>query len=157
MNPQNEAAFNNIFDIAPAPANTEPQIVEVTALAPAQTAELAPTVHNEITPAERDATEDYEFSRGALKSVAAEAQNVLHRASDVAMQIDSPRAFEAVAVMIKATLEAHQALHGLHKDSAAMRIANRPAGSGGVNVEKGIIFNGTSEELLRMIDGSGRK
>lgn len=147
MNEQTEQALDAVFSIVSTETDIAP--IEIT------TGELVASTPTEApTQAEMDAQEDYEFSRGALKSVATEAQNTLHRAVEVAEQTDTPRAFEAVADMVRATLEAHRELHGLHKTAAEVRLAAKavlaPA-PGTVNIQQGVVFSGTSEELLRLI------
>lgn len=116
---------------------------------------LAPAVVEE-TEEERQAREDFQFSRGALKSVAVEAQNTLHRAVEVAEQTDTPRAFEAVADMVRATLESHRELQSLHKTAAEIRLATKTAQTPAnqVTIDKGIVFNGSPDELLKLIDPS---
>ena len=149
MNQKTEESLNTLFNI-----DTDKQ-TESTELVQALPAELvlANTAPEELSQEELDAKEDYEFSRGALKSVAIESQSIMHRAADVANQTDTPRAFEAAAAMVKVTLEAHQALQGLHKSAAENRMmAKSSSGTTNVKVEKGIVFAGTPDDLLRMID-----
>lgn len=99
------------------------------------------------------AREDFLFSRGALRTVATDAQNALHRAVDVATQTDTPKAYEAVAEIVRATVEVHRELQGIHKTAAETRLATAAAKEpqSPVNVDKAIVFAGTSEELLRLI------
>jgi len=80
----------------------------------------------------------------------------LHRAVEVAEQTDTPRAFEAVADLARATLESHRELQQLHKTSAEIRIAAKTAQAptSQVNIDKGIVFNGSPDELLKLIDPS---
>lgn len=151
MNKDTETALDGVFGIAPAPVNTPTEMVVVPEVLPP--AEVAPV---EVSLAERQAQEDYEFSRGALKTVAAEAQNTLHRAVEVAEQTDTPRAFEAVADMVRATLESHRELQSLHKTAAEIRMATKTATAPttNVNIDKGVVFSGGPDELLRLIDPS---
>lgn len=122
---------------------------------------VIPEIVSEIAPSapeltetedERQAREDLVFSRGAIKAVAVEAQNTLHRAVEVAEQVDSPRSFEAVAQMIRATLDTHKELHALHKTAAEIRATK--IGPTTVNVDKGVVFTGGADELLKLIDPS---
>ena len=83
-----------------------------------------------------------------------DAQTTLHRVLDVAQQTDAPRAFEAAAEMIRATLEAHKELQHMHKTAAETRIAAAAAKApapGSVNIQQGVVFSGTSDDLLRLI------
>lgn len=145
MNKDTETALATVFDLAP---------TESTELVP--TAEVLPAVVDvpDETEEERAAREDFQFSRGALKAVAVEAQTTLHRSVEVAEQTDTPRAFEAVAQMIRATLDSHKELHALHKTAAELRATKVAPASTTVNVDKGIVFSGGPDELLRLIDPS---
>lgn len=150
MTPDTAHALNAVFDIAtPAPTETSTAVITTTPTV------LAPVEDAPLTEAEQHAQEDFAFSRGALKSVAVEAQGTLHRAVEVAQQVDTPRSFEAVAQMVRATLDAHKELHQLHKTAAEIRMTSKaatPAAS--VNIDKGIVFQGDAASLLKLIDPS---
>lgn len=150
MNDSTKEALNTIFDVEPIiePSTPSTEIIPAVEVLPATTA--TPTDDDE---AERQAREDFAFSRGALKSVAAESQNTLHRAVDVANQTDTPRSFEAVGDLVRATLEAHRELQSLHKTAAEIRLATKAAQtpSSQVNIQQGVVFQGSSDELLRLI------
>lgn len=149
MNEHTTASLDAVFQVEP-----------TTELATTNTTEVLPTVMEtaslEETPEERQAKEDFEFSRGAIKTVAIDAQNTLHRAVEVAEQTDTPRAFEAVADMVRATLESHRELQSLHKTAAEIRLATKTAQipANQVLIDKGIVFNGSPDELLKLIDPS---
>lgn len=140
MNEQTVNALDTIFSIA----TVTPEIVQPGEGLPAVVVEEEDDVRAE---------EDFIFSRGAIKEIALAAQTSLHRASEVADQTDTPRAFEAVAEMVRATLEAHRELHNIHRTAAEVRLtkqsANHPPGS--VNIQQGVVFTGTSEDLLKLI------
>ena len=149
MNDSTKDALNTIFDVEPIATPTTTEMIPAVEVLPATTAS-APA---EESDAEKLAREDFEFSRGALKSVAAESQSTLHRAVDVANQTDTPRAFEAVGDLVRATLEAHRELQGLHKTAAEIRLATKTAQTPAsqVNIQQGVVFQGSSDELLRLI------
>lgn len=144
MHEHTEMALDAIFDIT----SNVPAVITTTVEALS-----VDTTSDDLTPEERQASEDYEFSRGAIKSIAVEAQTTLNRAVEVATQTDAPRAYEVVADMVRATLEAHRDLQQLHKTSTETRLARQSAKqpAGAVNIQQGIVFSGTSEELLRLI------
>ena len=148
MNDSTKDALNTIFDVEPAP-DISTEIVPAVEVLPATP--TTPPV--EESDAERQAREDFDFSRGALKSVATESQNTLHRAVDVANQTDTPRSFEAVGDLVRATLEAHRELQSLHKTAAEIRLATKTAATPAsqVNIQQGVVFQGSSDELLRLI------
>lgn len=154
MHPNTENSLKNIFGIPTEQSLQFPtelvvaRPVESTDMVPAQTQEVV------LTQAEIEAEEDYQFSRGALKSLAADAQSTFHRASDVAQQVDNPRAYEAAAIMLKAAVEVHRELRELQKSSAEVKLAKQAASAptqAPVNIEKGVVITATGEELLRMI------
>lgn len=149
MNETTKENLNNIFDMSN--SNTSLEVAVVGEVLPAVAS--SPVQESD---AERLAREDFEFSRGSLKSVAVEVQGTLHRAVEVAEQTDTPRAFEAVADLARATLESHRELQQLHKTSAEIRIAAKTAQAptSQVNIDKGIVFNGSPDELLKLIDPS---
>lgn len=149
MNSETQASLDAIFDIEP--IKTEDSAT--TALVTSPATALVPS-EEPPSEAEQHAQEDFTFSRGALKSVAVEAQNTLHRAVEVAEQTDTPRAFEAVADMVRATLEAHRELQQLHKTASEVRLATKTAQTpvGQVNIQQGVVFNGTSADLLKLIN-----
>jgi hypothetical protein len=155
MNEQTKNKLDTIFDIDVISA-TDTIIPSTTDIIPA--IDILPvsadSVVPEETPEEKIAKEDFEFSRSAIKDIANEAQTTLHRAVDVANQTDTPRAFEAVADLLRATLEAHKELQGIHKTAAEIRLTTKTAQApppGSVNIQQGVVFSGTSEDLLRLI------
>lgn len=147
MNKETETVLDTMFEIAPSESSTE-LVPAVEVLPPAPVAPI------EETEEERQAREDFQFSRGALKAVAVEAQTTLHRSVEVAEQTDTPRAFEAVAQMIRATLDSHKELHALHKTAAEIRATKTAVPATTVNVDKGIVFQGDAAALLKLIDPS---
>lgn len=162
MNDVTRQTLDTIFNAAPIAPPTELAVREVADVVTGEIMTVTDSTATALvipdaevpTQEEIEAKEDYEFSRGAIKSVAVEAQTTLSRAVDAAVQTDAPRAFEAVADMLRATLEAHRELQSLHKTAADVRAATAAAKAppGTVNVDKGVIFTGTSDELLRLID-----
>lgn len=149
MNDSTKDTLNTIFDVEPIVESTTTEIAPMVEILPVKASSI-PTEEND---AEKLAHEDFEFSRGALKSVATESQNTLHRAVDVANQTDTPRSFEAVGDLVRATLEAHRELQSLHKTAAEVRLATKTAQTptSQVNIQQGVVFQGSSEELLRLI------
>lgn len=152
MTNNTDIALRAVFNIEEAITEPPPQAELVVA----ESTALAPAVVDEKSDAERKADEDFEFSRGALKTLAVEAQTTLHRAVEAAEQTDKASSFTAVAELLRATVETHKQLHDLHKTSAEIRIASQAGKTpqAQVNIQQGVVFNGTSEELLRLIDKS---
>lgn len=148
-----EDALNNIFDVESTTNTIEPEVV--TSLTQVVSSEIvAANTEVELSKEEKDASEDYEFTREKLKQISITAQGGLEESLQLARSLDKPAGFDALANMIRSTVEVHKALHELHKSSAEIRISTKTANSPSspVNVEKGIVFAGTAEDLLRMID-----
>lgn len=144
-------SLNKIFSIAPELPLIEGELLPVVSAVSAVPAVVDdPT---ELTQEEKDAKEDFEYSRSSLKAVANESQTALHRISEVAMQTDNARAFEVVADLIRATVEVHRELQDIHHKAAETRIAAAVAKNpvSPVQVDKGVIFTGTPDDLLRML------
>lgn len=150
MNKDTVNALDVIFDVAVETSNNS---TDITVLTPTELVRQAPEVPKEPTIEEQEAKADYNLSRTALTVIAVDAQTTLHRAVEAANQTDTPRAFEAVADMVRANIELHREIQQLHKTSAEIRLANKAAGQPAtqVNVDKGVFFNGSGDELLRMI------
>ena len=159
MNDQTRTALNAVFGVdAEEPTSTAMTSPAVTGeiLAPVESATTEPSLDPDEAEALRQAKEDFDFSRGAIKSIANDAQQSLIRAVEVAEQTDTARSFEAVAAMVRASLDAHRELHQLHKSASEQRMTSRAASqkSGetpGVNIKNGIVFQGTAAELLRQL------
>ncbi len=156
MNDATVQSLNHMFDATETATPTADLVPVIDVLPPAPVSEVQralTTTEDELSPEEIAAKEDFEFSRGAVKSVAAQTQNSLHRAIDVADQTDSARSFEVVADLARATLEAHRTLQELHRTSAEARAATQLSKNppGTVNVQQGVVFTGTGDDLLRLI------
>lgn len=152
MNQNTMTTLDTVFEIAPADIIETPTPESLAVSSPTPTA-LVPVEEAPPSEDEQRAQEDFLFSRGAIKSVAVESQSVMHRAIDVATQTDSPRSFEVVAQLVRATLDAHKELQALHQTAAQIRVATASAKTppGTVNIQQGVVFSGTGEDLLRLI------
>jgi len=155
MNLTIENSLNTIFDVS---TNTVIE-VEAMSLVPETKAEIiAPEANTavELSKEEIEAKEDYEFTRNSLKNLADKSQDALISSIELAKSLERPAGFEAVANMVKSTIEAHRALQELHKSAAEVRISSQAAkgAASPVNVEKGVVFAGTAEDLLRLLDPS---
>lgn len=142
MNEKTTSALDAVFEIAP-PITTD-LVVSPTDGLPAV------VVEDEIA---ARAEEDFVFSRAAIKAIAAEAQTSLKRCVEVADMTDKASSFEAVAEMVRATLEAHRELQNIHRTAAEIRLTTQSASNppGTVNIQQGVVFTGTSEDLLKLI------
>jgi len=154
MNDATIKSLDRIFDADDTIDAATGEVVDCTPAVIDEPASIA--VIDEPTPEEvhqKLAEEDFHFSRSAIKAIANESQTLLNRAVDVAQQTDAARSFEVAAELIKSVLEAHRELRETHKQALASQWLNgRPKEDrAAVNIQNGIVFNGTPEELLRMI------
>jgi len=144
MNEKTTSALDAVFEIAP-PITTD-------LVVPSSAGLPAVVVETEDEIAAR-AEEDFVFSRSAIKAIATEAQTSLKRCVEVADMTDKASSFEAVAEMVRATLEAHRELQNIHRTAAEIRLTTQSASNppGTVNIQQGVVFTGTSEDLLKLI------
>lgn len=158
MNPSTMQSLNNAFGIdqAAAPVLVNGELVDtVTGEVVDESVALTEVdaASEEELQAERDAKEDFQESRIALKNVGKEVQKALTRAVDVAVQTDNAKSFEAVAKLASAVVEAHRELQDTHEKRARTRVTNRPPAPAGTKIDQqnNIVFQGTADELLQMI------
>jgi hypothetical protein len=121
--------ISDIFDVAPIPG---------TAIAEAV---IKPTkVHD-----------DADFARANLRALITTAQTALQHALDVAVQSESPRAYEVLATFINAAADLNTKLIGVHQTEAkiATPVADTPVAAGPVT--NNIVFTGTTEELNNLL------
>lgn len=155
MNHDTKESLNAVFGIVA--ESTPPQDAALTS-----SVTVLPPESTEPTPApqtihEIRAEEDFLFSRTSLKNLATDGSSVLRRAIDAAEQTDRASNYEAVAALMRAAVDTHRAIQDLHKTSQELRIATQVSQAphaASVHIEQGVVFNGTGDELLRILDKS---
>src|SRR5688572_24408251 len=90
--------------------------------------QVAPTANTALVPVvpEDDALtttrlQDHAFATKNLKDLITTTDNALTEAIALASGCDSPKAYESVAALVKASIEAHKTLMDIHKQTADLR------------------------------------
>jgi hypothetical protein len=134
--------LNEIFDVAP-------ELVADTALT---TTQAAPVVVAEVVDdktAQEKLDRDFEAARGNITQMTNDVTEAAKSAILLAQSGDSPRAYEVVATMLTAIVNANKELVSLHKIKQDAAPQGSGAGDGGgVNIEKAV-FVGRAADLLR--------
>lgn len=134
-----------------------------TALEPVVTGELVPAreqpaplvITDPVRDMERLET-DFEFARDKIRDLVKKGREACDSAILLAQSGDSPRAYEVVATMLTALVNANKELVALHKgkiDATPEGMDRPPAsvdGGTSVNIEKAV-FVGRAQDLLREI------
>lgn len=97
---------------------------------------------------------DFNLSRDTIKHVLDDAENVIEAVKELAMQSDSPRAFEVLANMIKTYADVSKDLVDIHEKR--MKLEEKQNGGSGPevqnNTQNNIVFSGNSEDLFKMLE-----
>lgn len=140
--------LDDIFEIDPALTPSEPS----TALVPVQPTAVA-TIETTSPLADLDA--DVAYARTNITGAVNKVKEAMDSAILLAQSGDSPRAFEVVATMLTAMVNANKELVSLHKakedTTAAHQTRTQPVNaskSGSVTIENAV-FVGKASDLLR--------
>lgn len=124
-------AISNIFDVNPTPAAYTP-----------------PAVIVETSKAD----DDIEFARGNLKQLMGIAQDAIGEAMNLAINSETPRAYEVITGLINAASDLNSKLITSHQTQQKMKQdANGTPASPSVT-NNSIIFTGTPAELARLMN-----
>ena len=141
--------LNDIFDVDPeliTPVASNTSLIDAKS---ASNTSLVVTGEVVTTDTEKlDA--DFEAARSNISQMTKDVTDAAKSAILLAQSGDSPRAYEVVATMLTAIVNANKELVNLHKakkDAAPAPKADAPEG-GGVNIEKAV-FVGRAADLLR--------
>lgn len=134
--------LNEVFDVAP-------ELVANTAIT---TTQAAPIVVAEVVDdktAQKKLDRDFEAARSNITQMTNDVTEAAKSAILLAQSGDSPRAYEVVATMLTAIVNANKELVNLHKiKQDAAPHGSSAADGGGVNIEKAV-FVGRAADLLR--------
>jgi hypothetical protein len=123
-------SFSETFDIMPTPV------------------EKLPVVKSSDNTIEQDSVD----ARDNLRSLIKTASSALENALSVAIQSESPRAYEVVANLINTAADLNTKLlntHNIQQKSAPPQAVNAQQN----NTTNNVIFNGTTSELARLLEG----
>jgi uncharacterized protein (DUF849 family) len=102
----------------------------------------------------REATDDYTEVRENLKRVIIQSEEATQGILEVAQESQNPRAYEVVAQLISATLEANNKLMHLHKQMKDIKKQDEVKQT---TITNNSIFVGNTADLQRMIREARRK
>ena len=141
--------LNEIFDVDP---ELVTPVASNTSLIDAKTASnTSLVVTGEVVTTDTEKLDaDFEAARSNISQMTKDVTDAAKSAILLAQSGDSPRAYEVVATMLTAIVNANKELVNLHKakkDAAPAPKADAPEG-GGVNIEKAV-FVGRAADLLR--------
>ena len=141
--------LNEIFDVDP---ELVTPVASNTSLIDAKSASnTSLVVTGEVVTTDTEKLEaDFDAARANITQMTKDVTEAAKSAILLAQSGDSPRAYEVVATMLTAIVNANKELVNLHKakkDAAPAPKADAPEG-GGVNIEKAV-FVGRAADLLR--------
>lgn len=119
---------------------------------PAKEAQVVPSVREpkeiEARVVKPDADRDYAEVRQNLKRIIEKSEEAVESILEVAVESQNPRAYEVVAQLLAASLEANNKLMHLHKQ---IKDINKEEPGKTTNVTNNSIFVGNTADLQKMI------
>lgn len=99
-----------------------------------------------------DAEADYNLARNTFRNLITQGNLAMENMKELAIQSESPRAYEVFATMMKTISETTKDLYDLQKKTKELKQVNgKPTQpDGAINVEKAI-FVGTTAQLLKKV------
>jgi hypothetical protein len=127
-------ALSQVFDVAPLPRTTVP-------------AEYHPPL---------PLAEDGDFARENLKNLMVTAKEALENALNVAIQSESPRAYEVVSALINTSADLNNRLMMTHSIQTRIESYAKPEVNNTQNnsTTNNVIFSGTPGELAKLLKGN---
>jgi hypothetical protein len=119
-----------------------------------ETFDIMPTPVEKLPVVKEDNTveQDSFDARDNLRSLIKTASNALENALSVAIQSESPRAYEVVANLINTAADLNTKLlntHNIQQKATPHQAVNAQQN----NTTNNVIFNGTTSELARLLEG----
>jgi len=129
------------------------EILEITSLVP--TSEMKPEPSTRIIPKTdgNDDDIDYNYARENYYNLIERNQDAVEEMLEIAKASEHARSFEVVGQLIKAGLDANEALMKLHKTKKELTIEK---GGGDVNVNNAV-FVGSTAELQKLLKNDRNK
>lgn len=128
------------------------KISNVFGMIPMQTPDL-PAIPN-VSKTGKQIADDSDYARRNLKQLIETSRSALQHALDLAVQSESPRAYEVLANLIKTASDLNTSLIDAHQREQKMTLPETPVAptEGGVtNVTNNVLFTGTTDELQDFI------
>lgn len=125
----------------------------------AQEGEILPAVQDQEhdlvpTEANEKIENDYDHSRGNLRSLLVQGQEALVHALEVAKQSEHPRAFEVVGNLVKQLADVNQQLMDLHTQKK--KLDEPKKGEQSKSVTNNSIFVGSTAEMQKLIQSMNK-
>jgi hypothetical protein len=127
--------LRNIFDIEPVK----------------QTTAIVPVIEETLID---DAEDDYILARRTMRNIIQKSERTLDDVLDLARSNEHPRTYEVAGQLIKTMSEVSKDLLTLHEQRKAIRkpIENDPAHRTDIAQQNNIVFAGSTDELLKMLN-----
>lgn len=104
------------------------------------------------TQEEKDVIEDYEATRDNLEDLISMGKDAIEKMIEIAQNNEEARSFEVVATLIKTVTEANRELLETQLKMKNLRGGNDKGSTTNIgNVDKAIIFSGSTSDLTRLI------
>ena len=121
------------------------EILEITSLVP--TSEIKPESTTRVIPQNgKDDDIDYNYARENYYNLIERNQDAVEEMLEIAKQSEHARSFEVVGQLIKAGLDANEALMKLHKTKKELSIEKGPT-----QVTNQAVFVGSTAELQKLL------
>ena len=111
---------------------------------------------NVISDKKNDLEKDYNFSRQNLHKVMELSQDALQDSLDFAKSSGSPKAYEAVAKLVRTIMDSSEKLLIIHEKMGEMENSQSKHSQNAGTINN-FVFNGTTDELQEIIDGKKKK
>lgn len=95
--------------------------------------------------------EDTEYSRKNIKELISKGNMAFDQLLHVAKESEHPRAYEVVATMIKNLSDLNKDLLELQKKKKDLSPKDYSTKSQNINVDKAVVFTGSTNELIKLI------
>ncbi len=117
--------------------------------------ELISTNEKEASIVEENSEENVDFkeARYNMKEAIRKGDEALDGVLSLAQSADSARPYEVAAMLVKTIVDANKDMMGLHKQKKDLKETSRKRidNTGSQNIDKAIIFNGSTTELQKLL------
>lgn len=145
LSPRTNASFSEALGILP----IEEEKKDIAVIPEANTSNIV-----ELT---IEQTADYDLSRKVFKELIQKGNDTITDLADLARDLESPRAYEVLATMMKTTAEITKDLFDLHKKTKDLKTVSQEykrVDETSITVEKAV-FVGTTTDLLNQVKYGG--
>lgn len=130
-------------------------ILDIEPLTLEQRVDNLPSIHQDNLPEEStqksDVDEDVDYARDNIKNLIQKGSVAIDQLLHVAKESEHPRAYEVVATMIKNLSELNKDLLEIQKRKKDLSPKDFSSKSQNINVDKAVVFTGSTTELIKLI------